>query len=108
MNICHGSQLNSAGIGHYQFCPILFCPEDPCGHKGMGRGGIGTDHKDAVGIFQFSNGVSHGSTPKGCGKTCHGGGVSEPGAVIHVVGSHCGPRKFLEEVIFLIGNLCRC
>ena len=107
MDICHHGELYFPGIGHYKLCSLLFGPKDAGGHKGMGRGGIGTDDKDAVCLFQFGNGIGHGSTSKGCGKTCHSRGVSETGAVIHAVCAHPGPGKFLHQIVFLIGDLGR-
>ena len=73
----------------------------------MRRGGVGADDKYAVGILDLGNGIGHGSTAKGGGKTYHRGGVSEPGAVVDVVGPHCGSGKFHDDVVFLVGHLGR-
>ena len=72
----------------------------------MTRGCVRTCDKDTGRILNFGDGVGHGATSKCCGKTCHCGRMSEPGAVIHIVGpDHCS-CKFLNQVILFIGNFC--
>ena len=40
------------------------------------------------------------------GQTDHRGAVSEPGAVIDIVGAEYRPRHLHEKVVLLIGHLC--
>ncbi len=49
--------------------------------------GVGADHQDAIGVFQFGDGIGHRPGTERRGQTGHGGAVSEAGAVIHVVGA---------------------
>jgi hypothetical protein len=70
-------------------------------------GGIGSDDKNATGILDFRNGIGHGPTTEGGGKTCHRRGMSETGAVIHVIGADHGPGKFLGQIIFFVGDFGR-
>ncbi len=37
------------------------------------------------------------------GKTCHSGGMSETGAVIHIVGADHRPGELLQQIVFLVG-----
>ena len=102
-----GHQLNFSRIGDHQFGTFLFGPENPGRHQGMARRGIASDHKNTFRILYFVDGIGHGTTSERCGKTCHSGGVSKPGAVVHVIGPHRGASKFLKQIILLIGDLGR-
>jgi len=106
-HIRESGELNMPGIGHDQRGPPFFCPEDVPGNQGMARRGVAADHKDADGVFDFFDGIGHGSASECCGKTCHSGGVSESGAVVHVIGAYGRTGKFLGQVIFLVGHFCR-
>ncbi len=105
-NIRKTSHLNISGIGHNEFGAFFLGPEDPPGNQRMARGRIRTDNKNTRRIFNFGNGIGHGPTSERCGKTCHGRGMSEPGAVVHIVcPDHCS-CKFLGQVILFVGNFC--
>ncbi len=67
---------------------------------------IRADDEYAVGISDFSNGVGHGSAAECCDQTGHGGGMSETGTVVDIVGSDDRAGKFLHQVVFFIGALC--
>ena len=105
IKVCVRGQLNFSGIGDHQLGAFLFGPVNSGGHQRMARCGIGANYKDAFGILDLIDGIGHGATSKRCGKTCHSGGVSETRAMVHIVGSHRGPGKFLEEIILLVGDL---
>jgi hypothetical protein len=105
-NIRETGHLDISGIGHNEFGAFFLGPEDTPGNERMARGRIRTDDKNTSRIFKFGNGIGHGPTSKCSGKTCHRGGMSEPGAVIHIVGpDHCS-GKFLGQVILFIGDFC--
>jgi len=97
-------QLDISGIGHNQLGPFFLGPEDTPGNQRMTRGCVRTCDKDTGRILNFGDGIGHGATSKCCGQTDHSGRMSEPGTVIHIVGpDHCS-GKFLNQVIFFIGN----
>jgi hypothetical protein len=96
-----------ARIGDDDFGPVLLGAKDPGGDQGMGDGGVGADDENAVGLLELLDGVGHRPTSECCGKTCHGGAVSESGAVIDVVGADCRPGEFLQQVVLLVGHLGR-
>jgi len=64
---------------------------------------VGTDDEKAVGVFQLIEGVGHGAASECEGKTCHGGAVSEAGAMIHVVGADGSACKLLQDVVLFVG-----
>ena len=66
--------------------------------------GVGADYQDAIGIFQFGDGIGHSSGTERRGQPGHGGAVSETGAVIDVVGADRGAHQFLHQVIFFVGG----
>ena len=66
--------------------------------------GIGADDEDAIGFFNSVDGIGHGSRSECGGKTCHRRGVSEPGAVVHVVGAKHRAGQFLCQVVLLVGH----
>ncbi len=103
MDVGNSGDVGFPGIHHDELSPVGLAPHEPRGGDGMGRGGVGTNGKDAVGFFQFLEGVGRGAAAEGEGKTCHRGTVSEAGAVIHVVGSDGGADELLEQVVFLVG-----
>jgi len=82
-------------------------PQDTSGYQGVTGRCVGPDDKNTAGILDFRNRVGHGTTTERGGKTCHRGGMSETGAMIHVIGSDYGTSKFLGQIIFFIGDLCR-
>ena len=45
-------------------------------------------------VPQLPDGVGHGAAAERSGQTGHGGGVSEPGAVIDIVGPYHRPHHF--------------
>ena len=66
--------------------------------------GVGADHQDAIGIFQFADGIGHRSGTERRGQPGHGGAVSETGAVIDVIGADPGAQQLLHQVIFFVGG----
>ena len=72
----------------------------------MSLRGVGANYKNAVGISDFSDGVGHRSAAERCGQTGHGGGMSETGTVIDIVGADNRAAEFLHQVIFFVGALC--
>ena len=67
-------------------------------------GGVGPGNQDHIGFFDIADGICHGATAECCGQTGHGGGMSEPGAMIDIVGFKNRPGKFLGNIIFFIGD----
>ena len=103
MDVSQLRNLGFPGVDNDQCRPFGFGPEHTVGNEGVRlRSGIGTDRKDTIRILDFRNGISHGATTECRGKTCHCGRVSEPGAVIHIIGSESGPANLLQKVVFLI------
>jgi len=97
-------QLDVPGVGYNQLGAFFLGPEDPTSNQGVTGCCVGTDDKDAAGIFNLGNGICHGSTSESGGQTDHRGGMSEPRAVVDVVGADDGPGEFLCQVIFFVGN----
>ena len=67
-------------------------------------GCIGSCNQNNVRFFNVPNGICHCATSECCGQTGHGGGMSEPGAVVNIVGFHHSPCKFMGKIVFFIGN----
>ena len=97
--------LGGTGIDHDDLGAFFSAPEDPLGGDGMVFGGVGADDEDALGVGQLRDGVGHGAGTESRGQTDHGGAMSESGAVIDVVGADGGPGKFLDQVVFFVGDL---
>ncbi len=74
---------------------------------GMALRGVRPNDKNAVSVPDFGDGVGHGSAAEGCDQTGHGGGMSEPGAVVDIVSAQNRPGKLLHQVILFIGALGR-
>jgi len=74
---------------------------------GVALGGVGADEEDAVRAGQVRDGIRHGAAAEGLEHAHRGGGVAEPGAVVHVVGPEGRPDELLEEVVLLVGALGR-
>ena len=93
-------------VSYYQF--RLAVPDRFHYLKGDYRvafGGIGADDKNAVALPEFRDGVGHSSAAERCDQTGHGGGMSETGAVVHIVGADNCPGKLLHQVVFLVSTL---
>ena len=67
--------------------------------------GVGAYDQNALGIGQLRYGVGHGPAAEGKGQGGYGGGMTEPGAVIDVVGLHHQAGELLGQVILLIAAL---
>jgi len=65
--------------------------------------GIGSGHQDHLRLFNIRNGIGHCATAECGGQTGHRGAVSEPGAVIHIIGFKHRAGQFLGQIVFLIG-----
>ncbi len=91
-----------AGINDDQFRSPVNGVIYATGYLGMGPGGIGTGDQDNLGLVEFVDGVGHGAGAEGSGKTCHRGRVSEPGAVVDVIGADNSAGKLLQQVVFLV------
>ena len=101
-------KFNFPGVNDDQFGTLL--PDrllDSQCDDGMILCGIAAGDQEHLRLLYLLNGIGHGSTAECGDKTCHRHGVSEPGTVVNVIGSHCRPHKFLKEVVLFIGNLGR-
>ena len=69
-------------------------------------GGVGSGDQDDIGFFDVADGVRHSAASECCSQTGYGGRMSEPGAMINVVGFQHPPSKFIGDVILFIGYSC--
>ena len=81
------------------------CPPYNCGNNRMGFSCVRSCHKYTLSVFQFSYGVRHCSGAKSGGKAGNSGGVAQPGAMVHIIGSYCSTHHFLEKVVLFVGYL---
>jgi len=103
-NVSKTHHIDFTRIGHYQFS----CP----GHQDllhlyrnyrMVLCRVGSYQEEYITLVDFIDGVSHSTTAKSGGKTCHRYRVSEPCAVINVIGAdHC-PHELLHQIVLFIG-----
>jgi len=99
-------QIDGARIDDHQGSALAPGLQHAEANDGVALGGVGADDDHAVAgshVPQLPDGVGHGAAAKGSGQTGHAGGVSEPGAVVDVVGADAGAQEFLEEVVLLVG-----
>ena len=67
-------------------------------------GGVGPGYQYDFGVFDIADGICHGSASESCGQTGHGGGMSEPGAVVDIVCLEHGPGELVGNIVFLVGD----
>jgi len=67
--------------------------------------GVRANDKNAISVSKFRDRVGHGATAERCGQTGHGGGMSEAGAVVHIVSTQNRPGKLLHQIIIFVGAL---
>jgi hypothetical protein len=84
----------------------LLAAEDVLQRDGMGLRRIATHDEDGLGVVDVVVGVGHGTVAPGVGDTGHGGGVTDAGLVVHVVGAPQG-RELAEQIGLLIAVLGR-
>ena len=99
--------LDVPWVGHDEFRPACSGPKNPFGRYGVVFGGIGPDDENTLGFGEFRQGVGHRPRTKSRGQTDHGGTVSEPGAVVYIIGTDGRAGKFIQQEVFFIGNLGR-
>jgi hypothetical protein len=97
-------QVNITRVRDDEPCAPVFGAQDPPGHQGMTGRGIGADDENTAGVFDFGNCVCHGTTAECGGQTGHRRGMSETGAVVHIIGADDGAGKLLRNIIFLVGD----
>lgn len=76
---------------------------DPGPGDGVGVGGIGADDQNAVRGVQIGDGIGGRAGAEGALQAQGGGGMTDAGAAIDIVGSDDRAHEFLHEVVFLIG-----
>ena len=85
--------------------PVAHCLLYLQANYGVSLGGVGANSQDTGGITNFTDGVGHCPAAEGCGQTGHGGGMSETGTVVNIVGAQHRPGKFLDDIVVLVGAL---
>ncbi len=66
--------------------------------------GIGTGDDDHISGFNIGDGIGHCTTAECRGQTGHSRAMSEPSAMIDIVGLQHRPGKFMGDVVLLIGD----
>ena len=69
--------------------------------------GIGADNQKDFRMVNVSNRIPHGPITKGSQCCRHRRCMAEPCTVVHIVGAQNRSREFLDDIIVLIGALCR-
>ena len=70
----------------------------------MGFGGIGAGDDEALQIFHFGDGIAHSAGAKGQLQAGNAAGVTQPGAVINIVGAQHAAHQFLVQVVVFVGG----
>ena len=96
-------QLDLAGVGDDYLRPIPGRLDYLQADYGMSLGGIGADDEKNIGVFNLIEGVGGRSAAKAGSEPGHGWGVTDPGAVVHIVGAEDGPGQLLHQVVLLVG-----
>ena len=96
-------QLDLAGIGDDYLCPISGCLDYLQADYGMGLGGIGADDEKNIGVFNLVEGVGGRSAAKAGRQPGHRWGMTDPGAVVHIIGAEDGSSQLLHQIVLLIG-----
>ena len=68
----------------------------------MSFGGIGADHENTFGLFEFVNCIGHRSAAEGPCQTSHRRSVAQPRTMIHIIGSDDSAKEFLENIIVFV------
>ena len=98
-------KLNFPGIGDNELAAFAYSFLYFQPNYGVSFGGIGANGEDTGGVTNLKDGVSHCPASECCDQTGHGGGMSETGAVIHIVmAEHCA-GEFLDDIVVLVGAL---
>ena len=97
-------QFDPAGVGNDQPGPFFQCPFNGRPDDRVVFRGVRSGDQDNLGLLDLRDGIGHGATAERRGQTGHGGAVSEPGAVIDVVGFKCGPGEFLHQIVLFVGR----
>ena len=98
-------QLDLPRIDEKQLRTIFYGIDHPRSDEGMLRRGVGTGDQEQIRILKFPDGIGHRSRTECGGQTDHRCAVSEPGAVIDIVGAERRPGHLHEQIVFLIGHL---
>ncbi len=97
-------EVNLPGIDDDQLrAPLADRALDLHSHDRMVLRGVASRNENQIGKLDLGNRVGHCATAECGGQTGHRDGVSESGAVIHIVRADHRPHEFLEEVVFLVG-----
>ena len=96
-----------AGVGYDEFraIPSRFLDIDT--DYGMIISGIGAYGENATGLADLGDCIGHRPASETLDQTGHSGGMSEAGAMVHIVRSHYRTSEFLYDVVFLVGTFGR-
>jgi len=98
-------KLNFPGIGDNELTAFAYSFLNLKSNYGVSLGGIGANGEDTGGVTNLEYGVSHCPASECCDQTGHGGGMSETGAVVHIVMAEHYAGEFLNDIIVLVGAL---
>ena len=103
MYICQLCQSGTARVSYNKSAPVAASLYETHAYHGVCHSSIGADDEETLAVGQLSKGVGHGTAAEGGSKTCHRGAVSEPCAVIYIIGSQGTACEFLQEVVLFVG-----
>ena len=95
-NIRLTAQLDLTRVSHDKFGPPAYGLVDFESDDGVSDCCVSSDGQDTFRFAYLGDRIGHCTAAKSCGQTGHGWGMSEPGAMINVVGLHHGPGEFLK------------
>ena len=95
-------QCGAPGIDHHQTGALHDPLEDPGADDRVRRRRVGADQEDRVAPVKILERIRPAAQTERGGQACSGGGVTEPGTVVHVVRAHDGPGEFLGQIVLLV------
>ena len=116
-HICVGFELQGtpgvfANVGHTRVSQHNFGTafggvfHPGCGHRMVGCG-VGANHQDQPGVFDVVDLVAHRARPHALQQRCDAGGMTQTGAMVHVVAAKTGAHQLLEQVGFFVAAFGR-
>src|SRR4030042_2875474 len=98
------TEIDFPGITYNEFGSVAYCFLYLVSKDWMCSSGVTTDDQDAIGPFDFADGIGHGTAAETGGQTGHRGRMSETGTVVYVICLHDHTGEFLCQIIFFVSN----
>src|SRR5512132_252877 len=107
MHIGDGSEFGASWINNDQPGALPNQPLQPCTDDGMCLCGIGANQQNAVGPVEVVKGVRAAGQPESGDEARRRWRVTQPGAVVDVVGADDCPHQLLQQIVLLVRRSSR-